>query len=100
MQAIANHQPTGNPATNESFALRDADLLETIGAVGILRFTSKVGRDTRYPTFSQVLQVLQKNIQLASLLHFEHSKQLASKKIQLVESFIAAAYEEANSQPL
>ena len=38
--------------------LRDADILEQLGAVGLLRAAAKVGRDTTLATFSSILPVL------------------------------------------
>ena len=57
-QAIRNHQAKDEPTTTEATLLRDADILEQLGAVGILRAAVKVGRDTRYPNFSSILPVL------------------------------------------
>jgi uncharacterized protein len=49
LDAIREHQAKDEPATMEATILRDADILEQLGAVGILRMVSKVGRDTRFP---------------------------------------------------
>ena len=40
--------------------LRDADILEQLGAIGILRAAAKIGRDTRYPTFTDAAATLRK----------------------------------------
>ncbi len=48
VEAIRTHQPAGEPATFEATLIRDADILEQLGAVGILREASKLGRDTRF----------------------------------------------------
>ena len=54
-EAIRTHQAKDEPTTVEGTLLRDADILEQLGAVGILRAVVKVGRDTRYPSFSAIL---------------------------------------------
>ena len=58
-EAIRKHQAKDEPTTVEGMLLRDADILEQLGAIGILRAAVKVGRDTRYPSFSSILPVLQ-----------------------------------------
>src|SRR5690349_6106414 len=55
VEAIRTHQPHGQPTTMEGVILRDADILEQLGAIGILRTVSKVGRDTRFPTFTEAV---------------------------------------------
>ena len=52
VEAIRTHQPHLRPVTLEGTILRDADILEQLGAIGILRVVAKIGRDTRYPTFT------------------------------------------------
>ena len=58
-QAIRTHQPHFTPETLEATLLRDADILEQLGAVAILRTVCKVGRDTRFHTFTQAIASLQ-----------------------------------------
>src|SRR6202012_6155145 len=47
-EVIRTHQPHDEPALTEAVILRDADILEQLGAIGALRALVKVGRDTRY----------------------------------------------------
>ena len=54
LDAIRTHQPQNDPQTIEATILRDADILEQLGAIGIMRAASKVGRDTRYARFSDM----------------------------------------------
>src|ERR1019366_6546576 len=93
--AIRTHQPKDNPTTPEGIILRDADILEQLGAIGALRAFVKVGRDTRYPTFSAVLPVLRSSVeQLPGKLHLTRSRSLEKSRIEMLRSlFNAIEYE-------
>src|SRR5581483_6117300 len=76
-EAIRTHQPHCEPVSFEGLVLRDADILEQLGAVGILRTVSKVDRDTRFILFSDALRILRNNLeQLPGKLKLELAKQL------------------------
>src|ERR1700722_15954918 len=47
VEAIRTHQPSFEPRTIEGIIVRDGDILEQLGAIGVLRTVCKVGRDTR-----------------------------------------------------
>ncbi|HEY2468014.1 MAG TPA: HD domain-containing protein [Terracidiphilus sp.] len=95
-EAIRNHQAKDDPKTVEATLLRDADILEQLGAIGILRAVVKVGRDTRYPTFSSVLPVLNKAVNhLANQTRLAPSKIMAESRAEMLRSFLAAVHEEA-----
>jgi uncharacterized protein len=94
--AIRNHQAKDNPATVEAALLRDADILEQLGAIGVLRAVVKVGRDTRYPSFSDVLPVLYGAVNhLANQTRLIESKVMAQSRAEVLRSFLAALHEEA-----
>ena len=98
LEAISNHQPKDDPQTLEAVILRDADILEQLGAVGILRNVSKVGRDTRFHTFADALRVLQTNLDtLPVLLRLEPSRVLARPYVALLHAFLAQARAEAGA---
>jgi uncharacterized protein len=61
-EAIRTHQPQDSPRTTEAIILRDADILEQLGAIGALRALNARG-NTRYPTFSSVVPVLRKAVE-------------------------------------
>jgi uncharacterized protein len=89
---IREHQPAGNPMQIEGVIIRDADILEQLGAVGILRTVSKIGRDTRFQTFPDALRMLQKNADtLFGQLRLPASRELANPRLQLLKSFLQAA---------
>lgn len=93
---IANHQPHRDPVEIEAVILRDADILEQLGAIGALRAIAKVGRDTRYPTFSAIVPVLQRAVdELPPKLRLRSARLLAVKRVKHLESLIAAVHEEA-----
>ena len=99
LEVIQNHQPKDEPATVESTILRDADILEQLGAIGILRGVSKVGRDTRFQTFTSAIQNLKRSLQdLPSRLKLESSRKLAAPKINLLASFLSAVEEESKPE--
>jgi uncharacterized protein len=96
IDAIRTHQPQDDPQTIEGTILRDADILEQLGAVGILRNVSKVGRDTRYARFSDIASVLRKSLaELPAKLRLERARELAAAKIRVLASFLEAMDEEA-----
>jgi uncharacterized protein len=97
VEAIRTHQPHLTPTSVEGTILRDADILEQLGAIGILRVVAKVGRDTRYPTFTDAAGTLRKTLaDLPGKLRLENAKALAQPKIDLLESFLRAMDNEAH----
>ncbi|MGC1463436.1 MAG: HD domain-containing protein [Terracidiphilus sp.] len=95
-EAISTHQPEGQPTTFEAVLLRDADILEQLGAIGVLRAMVKVGRDTRYDTFSSVIPVLQRALEnLPAQLRLNLSKDLAASRIEFLRFFLSSLEDEA-----
>jgi uncharacterized protein len=92
VEAIRTHQPAANPTTFEGTLLRDADILEQVGAVGILRTVSKVGRDTRFARFQDALRVLRRNLEgLPAQLRLESSRRLAEPRLKALQAFLESA---------
>ena len=95
VEAIRTHQPQENPTSLEGVILRDADILEQLGATSILRTVSKIGRDTRFQIFPDALRVLQKNVDtLPGQLRLPKSRQLAEPRVAALRSFLEAAQRE------
>jgi uncharacterized protein len=95
-EAIRNHQVKDEPTTVEGTLLRDADILEQLGAIGILRAVVKVGRDTRYPNFSSILPVLNHAVDhLTYQTHLTRSRTMAQSRAEMLRSFLVAVHEEA-----
>ena len=94
-------RPVTEPASFEGTLMRDADLLEQLGAVGILRNVSKVGRDTRFVRFTDALSVLRQNAErLPGLLQLDSSRRLAPPRVQVLLTFLEAAETEAEGARL
>jgi uncharacterized protein len=92
IEVIRTHQPKENPVTVEGVIVRDADILEQLGAVAILRTVSKIGRDTRFQTFPDALRVLHKNADtLFQQLKLPAARKLAEPPLVALQSFLAAA---------
>jgi uncharacterized protein len=99
-EAIRTHQPKDEARLPEAIVLRDADILEQLGAIGALRAFVKVGRDTRYATFSDVLPVLERALAfLPGNLRLERARQLAAPRVKALQAFLGALGDEAGEQP-
>ncbi|MGA8044395.1 MAG: HD domain-containing protein [Terracidiphilus sp.] len=95
-EVIQTHQPKDAPVSIEAVILRDADMLEQLGAVGILRSLAKVGRDTRFPTFTSVMPILRNAMErFPDLLRLNRSKSMAVARVEALRVFLAAVEAEA-----
>ena len=92
LEVIRTHLPSAKPATFEGTLLRDADILEQLGAVGILRLVSKVGRDTRFVTHADAVRALQRNAdELPAKLELAAARRLAEPRLEVLRAFLDAA---------
>lgn len=99
LEAIRTHEPHKQPESIEATILRDADILEQLGAVGIMRSVSKVGRDTRFATFSDIVPTLRKALEtLPPLIRLPSAQALAAPRIEVLERFLAAVDAEAGGE--
>ena len=95
-EVIRTHQPQDDPVLMEAVILRDADILEQLGAVGACRALAKIGQDSRYPTFSSVLPVLRRAVNaLPAELRLRNAVALAQTRIESLQALIAAIESEA-----
>jgi uncharacterized protein len=95
-EAIRTHQPQDEPGSVVAVLLRDADILEQLGAVGALRALVKIGRDTRYATFSSVLPVMRRAVaDLPGRLRLDKARELAQPRVELLQLFIGGLVAEA-----
>ena len=96
LDAIREHRPQDEPRTTEAAILRDADILEQLGAVGILRTISKVGRDTRFPRFTEAVAALHWSLEhLPGQIRLESTRRLAEPRIAILQAFLHAVDDES-----
>jgi len=101
LEAIRTHQPQATPSAVEGTILRDADILEQLGAVAVLRTAAKVGSDTRFRTCADAVASLLRALdELPGQLTLPTARALAQPKIEILRAFLAAARSEAGGQPL
>ncbi len=91
VEAIRTHQPSFEPQTIEGTIVRDADILEQLGAIAVLRTVSKVGRDTRFSLFTEAVNSLLRNLKtLPDQIRLETARKLAQPKIEALRAFLEA----------
>ena len=91
---IQQHAASCRPDSAEAILLHDADLLEQLGAVGIMRTLCKVGRDTRYATHGSAVKVLESALNLPDLLLLPEARPLAEKRTVTLQQFINSLADE------
>jgi uncharacterized protein len=97
-EVIRTHQPKDEATLAEAVVLRDADILEQLGAIGALRAFVKIGRDTRFATYSDVLPILERAVEeLPGKLRLSQSRDLAESRTKVLREFLAAIREEAKT---
>ncbi|HEX4320310.1 MAG TPA: HD domain-containing protein [Acidobacteriaceae bacterium] len=95
-EAIQTHQPKDDAVLLEAVVLRDADILEQLGAIGAMRALVKVGRDSRFATFSDVVPVLDRALSiLPGKLRLSSSKALAVPRVAVLRSLLDSVRQES-----
>jgi uncharacterized protein len=101
LEVMRTHLPSGTPTCFEGLLMRDADILEQLGAISILRTVSKVGRDTRFVLFSDALRLLRRNLELLpGKLRLASAQRQAEPRIRALRAFLDAAEAEADGNAL
>jgi uncharacterized protein len=96
LACIREHLPRETPHTFEATLLRDADILEQLGAIGILRTAAKLDSDTRFHGLSDVRTSLRRTLDtLPPLIHLEATRTLAAPRIATLEAFLTSLDAEA-----
>lgn len=90
VEAIVNHMPNGKPASVEAKLLYDANLLDSIGAVGFARLAVGGFLWHHYKTMPEIVDYLRRELSHTDRLHFPRSREMAKEKI----SFTRAALEQ------
>lgn len=96
LAAIRQHQPQDEPTSPEATLLRDADILEQLGVIGLLRTASKIGIDTRFHLFADVERSLRRAVQeLPARLRLPASRELAEPRRAVLSSLLSSLEGEA-----
>lgn len=99
VDAILRHQPDARPQAIESILIHDADILEQLGSIGIMRVAAKVGRDTRYRTFTEAVETLSGNLSsLPGKFILDQARDIAQPRIQMLEAFLRELDTEAQGE--
>jgi hypothetical protein len=77
LECISRHHPDGVEMSMEA-VLRDADALDFLGVIGVLRDFSKKPRDLR----AAYEQVRKRMADVPAMLHLEHARALGAKRLQ------------------
>ncbi len=94
IDCIRQHAAPCRPDSPEAILLHDADLLEQLGAVGVMRTLCKIGRDTRYDTHGKAVAVLVSALNLPDFLLLPEAKALAEPRIATLQQFIHSLADE------
>jgi len=96
LACIRQHQPHDEPTSFEATLLRDADILEQLGAIGILRTAAKLGSDTRFHALTDARDSLQRALDtLPAEIRLDATRELALPRIQILREFLLALDSEA-----
>jgi uncharacterized protein len=95
IDAIKGQAPSIRPESTESKLLHDADLLDLLGATGIIRLSVAAAAWWNKSTLSEVLETIKKYRDLAfKNLIFQESKDMAEEKLKFMDSAITQAEKE------
>ncbi len=81
-QAILLHMPGGSPVAVEGKLLHDANLLDTLGAVGLARLSIGSFFWYNFKTMKEVVDLIRRWLGYADHFCFPRSRQMAEKKIR------------------
>ncbi len=88
---IREHQPGDTPSSLEATIVRDADILEQLGTIAVLRVAAKLGMDTRFVHFSDVVQALTLQVQeLPGKLQLPQARMMAVPRQRSLEAFLSS----------
>ena len=80
-EAILNHMPEGKPGSMEAKLLFDANLLDSIGAVGFARLSVGGFLWHHYKTMPEIVDYLRRELSHTDRFNFPQSRELAKEKI-------------------
>lgn len=91
IECIRTHEGHGSPTTPEGVVLRDADLLEQLGAVAVMRTVAKIAQDTRFVVFADAADSLRKSLEkVPGLIRLAAGREMAEPRIASLRAFLDA----------
>jgi uncharacterized protein len=91
VECIRTHEPHGEPTTPEGIIVRDADLLEQIGTVAVMRTVAKIAQDTRFITFADAAASLRRALEtVPAKIRTAQGQKLAEPRIVALSNFLAS----------
>ena len=91
LSVIEQHQPKDDPRSIEATIVRDADILEQLGAIAVMRTVAKLGSDTRFVHFADASSFLSRQLSsLPALLRLPRSRELAEPRLVALRSFLSS----------
>lgn len=91
LACVAGHHRAPSDAPVEALLLRDADALDFLGVVGVLRDFSKNPRDLR----AGFEATRKRRAELAGTFHFARARELAAGRIRQMDELLAAFEEQS-----
>jgi uncharacterized protein len=88
IDAILNHMPEGNPQSTEAKLLWDANLLDSLGAIGFARLAVGAFIWYHYKNMQEILTYVKRELSFTERLHFEKSRQIAGEKIAFTKAAV------------
>jgi HD superfamily phosphodiesterase len=88
VECIKAHWPGEKPNTREAQLLHDANLIDSLGAIGIVRLSAGAFLWYQLNSLKDVLKLLKDYREKANLLIFPKSKELAKEKIKFMDMII------------
>jgi HD superfamily phosphodiesterase len=88
VEAILNHMPNGHPVSVEAKLLFDANLLDSIGAVGFARLAVGAFIWHHLKTMQEVLDYVKRELSFTEKFNFPKSRELAREKIEFTKAAV------------
>ncbi len=89
IDAITNHMPDGKPITVEAKLLWDANLLDSLGAVGFARLAVGAFIWYHYKSMQEIMTYVKRELSFTDRLHFEKSREIAKDRIVFTKDAVA-----------
>jgi HD superfamily phosphodiesterase len=88
VECIKAHWPGNNPQSKEGQLLHDANLIDSLGAIGVVRLSAGSFLWYQYSSLKEVLDLIKDYRDKSKFLIFQKSKELAKEKIKFMDVLI------------